>query len=95
MPLTSDLVERSLRLRTNKPSDKDYKAVVDFNLQSNVEAKTEQGRLGLRFADDSKVKLTEHSTLIIDEYIYDPNPTKSKLALSFAKGTARFVTCKI
>ena len=59
-----------------------------------IEAKTEQGRLGLRFADDSKVKLTEHSTLIIDEYIYDPNPTKSKLALSFAKGTARFVTAK-
>jgi len=74
--------------------DKDYKAVVAFNLQANDEAKTEQGRLGLRFADDSKVKLTEHSTLIIDEYIYDPNPTKSKLALSFAKGTARFVTAK-
>ena len=53
--------------------DKDYKAVVDFNLQSNVEAKTEQGRLGLRFFnDDSKVKLTEHSTLIDDEYCLRP-----------------------
>ena len=81
MPLTSNSRKRCSGYGQIS-RDKDYKAVVDFNLQSNDEAKTEQGRLGLRFADDSKVKLTEH-TLIDDEYIYDPNPTKSKLALSF------------
>ena len=38
------------------------------------------------------VKLTEHSQLLIDEYIYDPDPSKSKMALTFGLGTARFIT---
>ena len=37
-------------------------------------------------------KLTEHSQLIIDEYIFDSNPSKSKMALTFGLGTARFIT---
>ena len=39
------------------------------------------GRLGITFLDDSQVRLTEHSELIIDEFIYDPDPSKSKMAL--------------
>ena len=34
--------------------------------------------------DDSVIKLTEHSKIVVDEYIYDPNPSKSKLALNMA-----------
>ena len=45
--------------------------------------------------DDSQVRLTEHSELIIDEFIYDPDPSKSKMALQFASGTARFITGKL
>ena len=36
--------------------------------------------------------MTEHSEIVIDEFVYDPDPTKSKLALNFASGTARFIT---
>ena len=46
----------------------------------------------IKFLDDSQVKLTEHSQLLIDEYIYDPDPSKSKMALTFALGTTRFIT---
>ena len=49
----------------------------------------------LHFLDDSQVRLTEHSELIIDEFIYDPDPSKSKMALQFASGTARFITGKL
>ncbi len=48
--------------------------------------------MAIRFLDDSQVKLTEHSQLTIDEYIFDPDPSKSKMALTFGLGTARFIT---
>ena len=51
--------------------------------------------MALKFLDDSVLKLTEHSKIIVDEYIYDPDPKKSKLALRMASGTARFITGKL
>ena len=48
--------------------------------------------MALTFLDDSVVRLTEHSQLLIDEYIYDPDPSKSKMALTFAVGTTRFLS---
>ena len=48
--------------------------------------------MAITFLDDSTVKLTEHSQLLIDEYIYDPDPSKAKMALTFGLGTARFIT---
>jgi len=53
---------------------------------------TGNGRMAIQFVDASIIKLTEHSKIVIDEYIYDPDPTKSKLALNMASGTARFIT---
>ena len=75
----------------NKPLD----AFVDFNIQSNDEAITSNGRMAITFLDDSTVRLTEHSQLLIDEYIYDPDPSKSKMALTFALGTTRFISGNI
>ena len=72
--------------------DKPYKAELDFNIQQNDNVETTNGRIAIKFLDDSTVKLTEHSQLTIDEYIFDPNPSNSKLALNFASGTARFIT---
>ena len=53
---------------------------------------TGNGRIAIEFIDESIIKLTEHSKIVIDEYVYDPDPTKSKLALNMASGTARFIT---
>ena len=72
--------------------DKPYIANLEFDIQSNDEAITTNGRMAITFLDDSTVKLTEHSQLLIDEYIYDPDPSKSKMALTFGLGTARFIT---
>ena len=72
--------------------DKPYNAELKFNIQSNDEAVTRNGRMAITFLDDSEVRLTEHSQLTIDEYIYDPNPSKAKMALTFGLGTARFIT---
>ena len=72
--------------------DKPYDANLKFAIQSNDEAITTNGRMAITFLDDSTVKLTEHSQLLIDEYIYDPDPSKAKMALTFGLGTARFIT---
>ena len=57
--------------------------------------KTGQGRMAVEFLDSTVLKLTEHSRVVIDEYIFDPDPSKSKLALKMASGTARFITGKL
>ena len=75
--------------------DKPLDAFVDFDIQSNDEAITSNGRMAITFLDDSTVRLTEHSQLLIDEYIYDPDPSKSKMALTFALGTTRFISGNI
>jgi len=72
--------------------DQPYPAVLDFNINSYDDVQTRAGRIGITFLDNSTVKLTEHSSLVIDEYIYDPNPNKSKMALNFASGTIRFIS---
>tara|TARA_Y100001937_G_scaffold125132_1_gene191274 strand:+ start:1418 stop:2488 length:1071 start_codon:yes stop_codon:yes gene_type:complete len=75
--------------------DEPLDAFVDFDIQSNDEAITSNGRMAITFLDDSIVKLTEHSQLLINEYVYNTNPAKSKMALTFALGTTRFISGNI
>ena len=72
--------------------EQENEASLDFNIESYDDVRTAAGRIELEFLDKSVLKLTEHSEIIIDEFVYDPDPTKSKLALNFASGTARFIT---
>ena len=72
-----------------------FAAALSFAINSFDNVETSQGRIGITFLDESQVRLTEHSQLLIDEFIYDPDPSKSKMALKFASGTARFITGKL
>ena len=67
-------------------------AELDSDIFSFDDVRTGNGRLAIEFLDDSIVRLTEHSKLIIDEYIFDPDPSKSKMSLKMASGTARFIS---
>lgn len=75
--------------------DQSYGAELDFPIQQEDDVRTTVGRIAITFLDDSVVKLTEHSKLVITEYIYDPDPSKSKMAMKFANGTARFISSKL
>jgi|TARA_A100000172_G_scaffold8177_1_gene4511 hypothetical protein len=70
-------------------------AELSLGILSNDDVRTGNGRMAIQFLDDSVIKLTERSRIVVDEYIYDPNPSKSKLALRMASGTARFITGKL
>ena len=72
--------------------DEPYPASLNFDINSYDNVETADGRIGITFLDDSQVRLTEHSELTIDEYIFDPNPDKSKMSLSFNSGTIRFLS---
>ena len=55
--------------------------------------KTNQGKVGITFADDTKVQVNENSKLVIDEFVYDPKkPAAGKLALNMASGTVRYAS---
>ena len=62
----------------------------DIESYDNVE--TENGRLKIKFVDETQISLTEHTLVEITEYVYDPDPSKSKMAMNFVAGTARFAT---
>jgi len=56
------------------------------------EAETANGRMLIEFLDNEKLSLTENSLVYIDEAYYDPDPSKSKMAIRMARGTARFAS---
>lgn len=63
-------------------------------IESMDTVRTGAGRVKIVFVDQSTVSVTEQSKLVIDSFVYDPNPKKSKMALKFASGTVRFATGK-
>ena len=75
--------------------DDSLPAEIGLEVEAYDDVRTANSRVGLTFIDDSVVRLTEHSRLVLDEVIFDPDPSKSKIGLTFASGTARFITGKI
>jgi hypothetical protein len=75
--------------------DEPVQASLEANIKSYDTLETSNGRMGITFLDDTQIRLTEHSQVLVDEFVFDPNPDNSKMALNFAKGTARFVTGKL
>jgi len=55
--------------------------------------KTNQGKVGITFADNTRVQVNENSRLVIDDFVYDPKrPAAGRLALNMASGTVRYAS---
>ena len=67
-------------------------AELELGIASFDDVRTGNGRLAISFLDDSILRLTEHSKIVIDDFVFDPDPSQSRLALNMASGTARFLT---
>jgi len=67
-------------------------AELKLGIASYDDVRTGNGRLAISFLDDSILRLTEHSKIVIDDFVFDPDPSKSRLALNMVSGTARFLT---
>ena len=72
----------------------DLKKGSDIEFKDNV--RTGKGGVGITFVDDTNVAVSAHSSLVIDEFIYDPNSkTGSKLVMNIALGTVRYASGNI
>ena len=67
-------------------------AELELGIASYDDVRTGNGRMAISFLDDSVLRLTEHSKIVIDDFVFDPDPSQSRLALNMASGTARFLT---
>ena len=83
-----------LKGNTRVVRDKPLKSELGFSLDSMDKLETALGRMGVTFRDETTIKLTENSTVIVDSFIFDPNPSNSSMALNFVKGTGRFISSK-
>ena len=77
--------------------DGDQGIVVKQSLEvlSYDTVKTGNGKVGIVFIDDTKVDITEHSKLLIDEFVYDPNTKTGSLSLKATLGTVRYASGQI
>ena len=65
-------------------------------IESNDIYTTRNGTVQLAFKDDTKVKITENSRLLIDDFVFDPNKSDAgKLALKVGMGTVRYASGQI
>lgn len=65
-------------------------------VESNDKVETKNGVVNIKFKDNTTVKVTENSALIIDDFVYDPkNSAGGKLSLKAAAGTVRYVSGNI
>jgi hypothetical protein len=73
--------------------------VIPGALQSGVEMKdiitTVNGKAGITFQDDTKVQITEHSRLVIDNFVYDDSKKTGKLGMKMALGTIKYASGQI
>lgn len=69
--------------------------VKGFGMESMDTVRTKNGRTSIEFIDDTRVDVTEHSKLIIDDFVYDPNTQTGSLSLKASFGTMRYASGQI
>jgi hypothetical protein len=74
---------------------KSISSSLNTGVEMNDTVSTAKARAELTFEDKTTVKLTEHSKMIIDDFVYDPKKGSGKLALNMALGTARYASGQI
>jgi hypothetical protein len=68
---------------------------VNTPVQMNDTIVTAKARAQLTFEDNTTVKITEQSKLIIDDFVYDPKKGSGKVAMKVVLGTARYASGQI
>lgn len=62
-------------------------------IQTNDKVETKNGKVKIVFKDNTTVSVTEHSSLVIDDFVYDPkNAAGGKLGLKATGGAVRYVS---
>ena len=75
--------------------DKGIEVKKELDVLSYDTLKTGNGKVGIQFIDDTRVDVTQHSKLVIDEFVYDPNTKTGSLSLKAKLGTVRYASGQI
>ncbi len=70
-------------------------AVDGVGIKMQDTAVTASGKIQIDFLDDTRVDITEHSRLLIDEFIYDPANDIGSLSIKATLGTVRYASGQI
>ena len=73
----------------------EFEGKKDLDIFSYDTIKTGKGKTAIEFIDDTRVDVTEHSKLVIDEFVYDPNTKTGVLSLKASLGTVRYASGQI
>lgn len=73
----------------------DVASEVDLDIFSYDTIRTAKSKTAIQFIDTTRVDVTEHSKLVIDEFVYDPNKKTGKLSLKASLGTVRYASGQI
>ncbi len=74
---------------------KSISANLNTGIEMNDAVSTARAKAQLTFEDKTTVKLTEHSKIVIDDFVYDPKKGSGKLGMKMALGTARYASGQI
>lgn len=74
---------------------KSISSSINTGIEMNDAVSTAKAKAQLTFEDKTIVKLTEHSKIIIDDFVYDPKKGAGKLGMKMALGTARYASGQI
>ncbi len=74
---------------------KSFESRLNTEVKMNDTVSTARAKAQLTFEDKTTVKLTEHSKIIIDDFVYDPKKGAGKLGMKMALGTARYASGQI
>ena len=72
-----------------------YEVTDGLGVESMDTVVTEKGKVRIDFIDDTRVDITEHSRLIIDDFVFDPASGEGSLSLKAGLGTIRYASGKI
>lgn len=76
--------------------DSDKIAVeMGFGVEMMDQLITANTRLGITFADETRVEITEQSQLVVDDFVYDPNTGAGKMAMKVALGTVQMTSGRL
>ena len=70
-------------------------SAVQAAIEMNDAIVTANSKAGITFKDDTKVQITEHSKLVIDNFVYDDSKKTGKLGMKMALGTIKYASGQI
>ena len=93
--IIGDVILHEGKAVIERTDGEDVDSQIDLDIFSYDTIKTGKGKVAIGFIDDTRVDVTQHSKLIIDEFVYDPNTKTGSLSLKAALGTVRYASGQI